>query len=159
MSNRNDLGYFETDLISYYAPELSDTEILHANEFDQFLINNFKSAILPLSLIVLSNVLTVQANDRLHYTKSRNLPPERTWVGFAKDWTGISVLLKKDISKTSKILQLTRTLTGATSTICCFASGFIEVGNNQPYTIVSRTYAASTITYGIAWVTGRFFKK
>jgi RNA polymerase subunit RPABC4/transcription elongation factor Spt4 len=107
MDKKSNFRYFETEFISYYAPELSEIEILKANEYDQQLITAFKFIVLPLSVIILSNVLTVEAAEQI----VNNTSSKRTWSQFAKDWTGVSVLLKKDVSKTAKALQATRTVT------------------------------------------------
>jgi len=155
MTDQTHLRYFETDLISYYVTELSETEILKANEYDKQLITSFKFIVLPLSLMVLSNVITVEAVEQI----ANNQPLKRTWSQFAKDWTGVSVLLKKDISKTAKVLQATRTITGATSTISLLISPFVGEIESRAFSIVENTYAYSTITYGVAWIAGKFFKK
>ena len=155
MIEYNNLRYFETEFISYYAPELSETEILKTSEYDQQLITFFKFIVLPLSVIVLSNVLTVEAAEQIVNNKSI----KRTWSEFAKDWTGISVLLKNDISTTAKALQATRTVTGATSTICLFIAPFVGEMERRAFSMVENTYAYSTITYSLAWVVGKFIKK
>ena len=155
MDKKSNFRYFETEFISYYAPEFSETERLKANEYDQQLITAFKFIVLPLSVIILSNVLTVEAAEQI----VNNTSSKRTWSQFAKDWTGVSVLLKKDVSKTAKALQATRTVTGATSTICLFISPFVGEIESRAFSIVENTYAYSTITYGVAWIAGKFFKK
>jgi len=155
MDKKSNFRYFETEFISYYAPELSEIEILKANEYDQQLITAFKFIVLPLSVIILSNVLTVEAAEQI----VNNTSSKRTWSQFAKDWTGVSVLLKKDVSKTAKALQATRTVTGATSTICLFISPFVGEIESRAFSIVENTYAYSTITYGVTWIAGKFFKK
>ena len=155
MTDDTNFRYFETDFISYYAMELSETEILKASEYDKQLITSLKFIVLPLSLIVLSNVIPVEATDQI----INNQPVKRTWSQFAKDWTGVSVLLKKDISKTAKALQATRTVTGATSTVCLLVAPFVGEIESRAFSLVENTYAYSTITYGVAWIAGKFFKK
>ena len=155
MTTETSFRYFETDFISYYATELSETEMLKASEYDKQLITGFKFIVLPLSLIVLSNVIPVEATEQI----INNQPVKRTWSQFAKDWTGISVLLKKDIGKTAKILQATRTVTGATSSVCVLIAPFVGEFESRAFSLVENTYAYSTITYGVAWIAGKFFKK
>ena len=155
MTKDANFRYFETDFISYYAPDLSETEMLKASEYDKQLFTTFKFIVLPLSLIVLSNVVTVEAAEQI----VNNQPLKRTWSQFAKDWTGVSVLLKKDISKTAKALQATRTVTGATSTVCLLIAPFVGEIESRAFSIFENTYAYSTITYGITWIAGKFFKK
>ena len=149
---KNEL-YIESDLFGYYKNDFSHAEKIQAEKYDSQLVNVSTNILLPLSLFVLGNVVVANAAEQFV-----NQTTTRTWTQFAKEFTGVDVLLDAKASVCKKALQATRTITGATSSTCLAIAPFVSL-ESPLFRKIELTYAYSTITYAGAWLAGKFVTK